>query len=400
MKIIHNEDLWALIKPLIFLLWLLFAQMLQVVVVFAHPVNVVDPAQVASKAEVYIEEDRIRLILEIDKKDSRGFARLLATAQPVADGSQQTGSQEERIQQQDFQILDGNDQPLPAKLITLESRLRLQSTPALNETPITPSDTDLGLFSPPEFTEIFYAELEYELSGQPERLTIIPPSPENLPVNEVLSDDTPENADVLTSRIGFIAYHNNQPVNDFNYLSDKEVLALDWEDPWYSHFINSELVRHDAIPLASYLHIGSTQIRHYIIVRVKDLGSMLTPDLNTQPLIEASEWETIKRRIGLFVLDKNPLSGDGGLLSPELDQVQFVEFDKTGGVRLLPEPQRLDMTQATIGVALFYPMADLAEQITLEWQLFSEKNQYHTSSRLQSEWTKQLSHSHAGKTIG
>jgi hypothetical protein len=45
--------------------------------VLAHPVDAIDADQVKSRAEVHIEADRIRLILEIDKSDAALFNRLL-----------------------------------------------------------------------------------------------------------------------------------------------------------------------------------------------------------------------------------------------------------------------------------------------------------------------------------
>jgi hypothetical protein len=187
-----------------------------------------------------------------------------------------------------------------------------------------------------------------------ERLTITPPSPSS-------------------SAIGFIAYHKDQPVNDFNYLSRPETLVLDWQDPWYTHFSDSDLVRHDATALASYLYVDPFQIRHYIIMRVKALSTVLTPDLNDRSFIGADEWDELKQRMGEFLQTKNALSVDNQSLQPRLDQTHFVEYDEAGGVRLLQQPRRLDFAAAHIGAALFYDIDDRPGEMSLQWDLFTDK---------------------------
>jgi hypothetical protein len=205
------------------------------------------------------------------------------------------------------------------------------------------------------------------------RITIIPPSPEDILINEPLTVDSASNKLNRESAIGFIAYHQNQPVNDFNIIKKQETLDLDWQDTWHSRFIDSELVRHDAIALASYLYIEPEEIRHYIILRVKELSDLLPAALSSREFINADEWDGFGKQIGEFLLGQNPLSVNGKVLTPDLDQTHFVDFDKSGGVKLLNKPQRLDFSQATIGIALLYKPDSVPEKVALQWQLFPGK---------------------------
>jgi hypothetical protein len=95
--------------------------------------------------------------------------------------------------------------------------------------------------------------------------------------------------------------------------------------------------------------------------------------LSSREFINADEWDGFGKQIGELLLGQNPLSVNGKVLTPDLDQTHFVDFDKSGGVKLLNKPQRLDFSQATIGVALLYQPDSVPEKVALQWQLFPGK---------------------------
>jgi len=115
---------------------------------------------------------------------------------------------------------------------------------------------------------VIFVEAEYKLTGKPKRITFVPP--------------TEDEYDVTFANIGFVTYHKKIPVNDIRYLGTAETLNLNWNDPWYSYYDNRNLRRHHKSSLMSYLYIEPYEVRHEVLVRIKDLENWisLTYDLD------------------------------------------------------------------------------------------------------------------------
>ncbi|MCP5111732.1 MAG: hypothetical protein GY953_12955, partial [bacterium] len=156
---------------------------------------------------------------------------------------------------------------------------------------------------PPQDKRVLYAELIYPFQGRPARLSFVPPL------------DAEGRATVT---LGFIAYHKVVPVIDFRYLGAPAHLNLDWDDPWYTRFDNSNLKRHHSSALMSFLYVEPYEVRHEILTRVKDLEEWMDLGLRGKEFIEVDELEPLKQRIGEFMLSKNPVHVDGEALKPIL----------------------------------------------------------------------------------
>ena len=65
------------------------------------------------------------------------------------------------------------------------------------------------------------------------------------------------------------------PIIDFRYLGSPAKLNLNWDDPWYSRFDNPNIKRHHKSALMSYLYVEPHEVRHEVLIRVKDLDATL-----------------------------------------------------------------------------------------------------------------------------
>jgi len=209
----------------------------------------------------------------------------------------------------------------------------------------------------PTDKRVLYAELSYPFSERPQQLTIIPPL-----------DDAGQ--PIVT--IGFIVYHKAVPVIDFRYLGAPAQLTLDWDDPWYSRFKNPNLKRHHKSALMSFLYVEPYEVRHEILTRVRDLEAWMELGLRGDEYIELDELEPLKQRIGAFLLGKNPVLIDGESHKPILDRTNYVKLALTG-IRLMEQPERLEIDTAIVGVIITYLTAGMPRQVTVDWELFTDQ---------------------------
>ena len=196
--------------------------------------------------------------------------------------------------------------------------------------------------------DAYEAILSYPLEAQARRLTLVPPP------------DQPA--------IGLVVLHRGVPVSDLMPLEKKARLSLDWNDPWASRFDDPAFARRHAEP-RSYVYVEPYEVRHELLVRLKDLKPWLDLGLKDPRSIEDAEREAVKRKIGAFLLQRNPLQVDGASLAPQLDRVEFVRFSRAG-VLPVAEPGRLDTDTVLVGVVLAYLTESPARAITLRWDLF------------------------------
>jgi hypothetical protein len=206
---------------------------------------------------------------------------------------------------------------------------------------------------------VLYAELIYPFKKKPQTLTIIPPI---------------DSRGMSTASIGFITYHQRVPIIDFRYLSEVATLMLDWEDPWYSSFDKKALKRWQKGGVMSFLYIEPYEVRHEILARVKDLETWMDLGLRGSEFIEAEENELLKKRAGEFFLERDTVYIDGKKLRPILDRTAFVKYAMTGS-QFLEQPERLPINTAMIGVIITYITDGIPQEVTSEWNLWSDRIQ-------------------------
>jgi DNA-binding protein Fis len=310
-------------------------------------------------AEIYVLDDHVKLVLEVYVGDLDNFEELVpdgwlkdsAAARPDVD------ARIKRFAERNFQFITENGEKLSAQLQLVEPRMRTdrQSPFAGMINPMTRQRVPEA----PQDKRVLYAEIIYPYASKPRELTIVPP----------LDDEG--RAQVS---IGFIAYHKAVPIIDFRYLGAAAHLRLDWEDPWYSKFDNPNLKRHHKSALMSFLYVEPFEVRHEILTRVKDLETWMDLGLRGDEYIEVDELEPLKQRIGDFLLTKNPVLVDGQALKPILDRTNYVKVSITG-IQLIEKPQRLEISTAIVGVIIAYMTEGMPQQVTVDWQLFTDQVQ-------------------------
>ncbi|MCZ6862142.1 MAG: hypothetical protein O7I42_18025 [Alphaproteobacteria bacterium] len=305
--------------------------------------------------EIVIEDNQVRVDLEIYIGDLETFGDLIPDdlLQETAADRPTLDERLRRFASQTLQFITETGETLPAELRLVEPRLRKERFSPFAGM-INPQ-TRQPVPKPPEDKRVLYAQVVYPFSEQPKTLTVVPPVDEN---------------GLSMVNIGFIAYHKSVPIIDFRYLSKSATLALDWTDPWYSRFDNPTLKRHHSSALMSFLYVEFDEVRHEVLARIKDLGNWMNLGLRSDEFIEPDEWDGLKDRVGKFLLEKNPVVIDGRAVHPVLARVDFITLG-LGGIQLIEEPQRLDISTAILGVILSYAIDGLPKNATVEWELFT-----------------------------
>ena len=198
----------------------------------------------------------------------------------------------------------------------------------------------------------------YDLATRPATLTFTPPG--RIGSNESAAE------------IGFIVYHETIPVIDFQYLRRAETLRLDWGDPWYSGFLNTDLKRHHDAPLMTFLYIEPYEVRFEILMRLKELASWMQLEVPEQAPIEAAMRTRLLERIGRFMAQQSQVRIDGVASRPLLDRVEFVRVTPQG-IQSLSDTQRLTLPTALVGVILAYVTTGPPQEVTADWTYFNER---------------------------
>ena len=311
-------------------------------------------------AEIHIDEDNVRIELEIFVNDMVTFDRLIPDKffegidikrPPLADRLRQFSTE-------DLQVIADKDNKLGARLKLVEPRIR-KERPSSIPWKINPY-TGQPIPGPPEDKRVLFVEIVYPFNQKPSSLRFIPPLD-----NKTNTSKVP---------IGFITYHKGVLINDFRYLSGPSMLSLDWADPWYSEFDKKALKRWQRGSVMSFLYIEPYEVRHEILARVKDLAAWIDLDLRGDEFIEAAENELLKKRVGEFFLKRDKTLIDGKQLRPILDRTAFVKYSMTGSTFLV-QPEQLPINTAMLGVIITYLTQGLPQEVTNQWDLWSDRIQ-------------------------
>jgi hypothetical protein len=116
------------------------------------------------------------------------------------------------------------------------------------------------------------------------------------------------------------------------------------------------------------------EVRNEILVRVKDLEQWMDLGLKGEQFIEEDEFEPLKKRIGAFLLEHSKVLIDGKKLRPILDRVSFVKYTMTRTF-FIDKPERMLLNTAMIGIIVTYITKGIPQEVTVDWDLFSEKIQ-------------------------
>ncbi len=308
-------------------------------------------------AEITVLDDRVRVVLEIYIGHLATFEALLpddwlktgvAARLPLAERLK-------RFSANTFQIVtdDGTKLQVDPKLIEARFRKDRFSPFAGMINPTTRQRVPEA----PKDKRVLYAELEYPFKGKPKTLSFIPPT---------------DGRGIAAVTIGFIAYHKAVPIIDFRYLSGLAKVTLDWTDPWYTKFDNPNLKRHHKSALMSFLYVEPREVRHEVLIRVRELQEWTDLGLKGGDTISLQEQAQIKDRARAFFATRNPLKVDGSPAKPVSSRAEFLNIS-LAGLQVIEEPKSLDLSTAIIGIILSYPVIHLPKHVSVTWDMFNER---------------------------
>jgi hypothetical protein len=296
-------------------------------------------------AEYYVEDDHVRLELEIGANDIGAFRNLLPDAL--------------------FQRLEYGDIPLEERLPVFvsedmpvfvgENRLIGQIT---NIGPATrPLRDDITGEALPTSEEqaivVIRATIIYPFDRRPDSLTLVAPRSSGI------------------ANIGFVLYHNGVAVNDYRYLSTGQTVNLDWQDSWYSAFSERGMRRQYYSSMTGFIYVEPYEVRKEIIVRPADIQRYVDLGLEGATTIPAARHNEIKNKVVEFLAGHFPVKIDGEPVEGQIDRVNFLR--RTLRSSIVVDNQDLELLPATIGVIYVFPTTGLPQSVELEWDLFSDK---------------------------
>jgi hypothetical protein len=348
----HRKNLLEWLIALIAL-----ATLLAVPAARADWINLTGAETAPNIAEITVFDDRVEVALEIYIGYLKSFEALIPDdwLKDRVVGRPPLTERLIRFSERGLRFVTEKGETLQAELRLAEPRLRKdRSSPFAGM--VNPF-TRQRVPDAPADKRVLYAELVYRFGETPPKtLTIAPPI---------------DAEGRTTVAIGFIVYHKSVPVIDFRYLSGPSTLKLD-PDPWYSRFDNLNLKRHHKSALMSFLYVEPYEVRHEILTRVKDLESWMDLGLRGDRYIEIHELEPLQRRIGEFMLSRNPVLVDGEALKPILDRTNYVKVALTG-IKLMEKPERLEIATAIVGVIISYITDGMPQEVTVDWELFTDQ---------------------------
>ena len=293
-----------------------------------------------SIAEIFIEQELVRVELEIGGRNAGVWRALLA----------EEGAEMERL----VEVL-----PLPLRrgLVVragrthLESHLRhLEIRPRVSRDRVTGEALPVA----EDAEKVLFLVHEYPFAGRPDILVFGRPFEE------------------ARLEIGFIAYHQGLPISDFRYFPGPTAARLNWDDPWYSRFLHPNLRRQYDSPLSTYLYLEPYEVRHEVVVRPVDLENWIDLGLAGRSTIPVDMQPEIQRRAARFLAESSTLTVDGQPVVPTLERVHFLRRTLRRSTVVDP-PEELDMASAILGVIFTYPISELPQEAAVHWELFSPR---------------------------
>lgn len=298
-------------------------------------------------AEYYVEDDLVRLELEIGQKDIAVFRNLLPDDlySRLGYGSVPQGQRLAQFTNQDMAILHG-DASLQGRITMLGPASRPRRDEITGEPLPTPED---------EAEVVIRATIEYRFDQLPQSLTLVAPR------------------ETGQANIGFVLYHQGVAVNDFRFLRSGFTVQLDWQDAWYSSFSERSLRRQYFSPMAGFIYVEPYEVRKEIILRPSDLQRYVDLGLDGAATIPAERHDEIKTRVVEFLSGRFPVTIDGQPVDGSLDRVNFLK--RTLRSSVVVDNQDLDLLSAAMGVIYYFPTDGLPQSVEMTWDLFDDRMQ-------------------------
>jgi len=315
------------------------------VTVFADALIVSQAMFASTIAEYFVENDQIKVELEIGLADLESFRNLLPDAiyQEMGYGPQPLEERLPLFFSRDLAIYT-SDGPLKGYVASIGPETRIKRDPVTGE-PMAGDGTE------PEV--VISASLIYPFEQQPDQLGLTAPAATGM------------------VGIGFVLYHRGVAVNDFRYLSNGYTVNLDWQDPWYSAFDTRSLRRQYFAPMAGFIYVEPFEVRKEIIVRPADIQRVYDLGLEGVDVITPELQAPVKTGIVEYLDDHFEVLIDGQAVEGTVDRVNFLQ--RTLRSSIVVDGQDIELLPASVGVIYVFPTRGLPNTVEMEWDLFSER---------------------------
>ncbi len=124
-------------------------------------------------------------------------------------------------------------------------------------------------------------------------------------------------------------------------------------------------------PVMSYLSVEPYEVRQEILIQARAAVQFLGTNDQGMASIPIESLDPIKGGILGVVRKANPIFIDGQPAEPVLARADFVTLGP-GGVIVRPEPVTESLDNGIIGLTLVYETPGMADEIRIDWRLFSE----------------------------
>jgi hypothetical protein len=295
--------------------------------------------------EYYVEDDHVRLELEIGSNDVGVFRNLLPDDlyEQLGYGDTPLGERLPKFTREDMPVLVGDEQ-LIGRITNIGPAMRPLRDDITGEALPTPED---------QATVVIRATIVFPYDERPDTLTLVAPRETGL------------------ANIGFVLYHKGVAVNDYRYLSTGFTVDLDWQDAWYSAFSERALQRQYYSPMTGFIYVEPYEVRKEIIVRPADIQQYVDLGLDNGSIIPADRHDEIKEKVVEFLADHFPVEIDGEPVEGTVDRVNFLRRTLRNSV--VVDNQDLEFLPATLGVIYVFPTDGLPNSVEMEWDLWTEK---------------------------
>lgn len=299
-------------------------------------------------AQYFVEDDGAFLELEIGAADLDAFQNLVPDGVYDKLGHPPRPLQERLAQffAEDLILVAGEGEPLPGRVREIALRERVRRDEISGE-PLPPSEEGAE--------NVLFVRIEYSIPGRPATLTL---------------------GGGVTGQtgIGFVVYHRRVAVNDFRYLGPKQILQLDWDDPWYTRFEARALRRAYFAPMSGFLYVEPFEVRKEIIVRPKDLQHWIDLGLAGRDTIPVEVQVDLKQAVLEFLGSHHPVHIDGRPVQADYQRIDFLERTLTSS-RVIDPPEEQDLDGAMLGAIFVYLTEGFPRRVTMDWDLFNERIQ-------------------------
>ena len=296
-------------------------------------------------AEYYVEDDHLRLELEIGANDVGAFQNLLPDAlyQRLGFGDTPLAERLLKFGSEDMPVFVG-ERRLVGQIANISPATRPLRDEITGEPLPTPEDQAIV---------VIRATVIYPFEQRPDSLTLVAPRERGI------------------ANIGFVLYHKGIAVNDYRYLVSGMSVNLDWEDAWYTAFPERGMRRQYYSPMTGFIYVEPYEVRKEIIVRPADIQQYVDLGLEGETTIPAARHAEIKDKVVAFLADYFAVKIDGEEVEGTIDRVNFLR--RTLRSSVVVDNQDLELLTATIGVIYVFPTGGLPDNVEMVWDLFNDK---------------------------